>query len=140
MMRTFTIGEMAIVSVGLNLLYLLQFESLTLRAFSVITSNENVHDLSKQVGRGSLLSGGARSPYRRGLGFYFSSEEISCSEAKHLVARNIEFTTWLTASEATHANLSSNGSLKLPNKNGDNQVVGTFSMSEGKMHLPWRSN
>ena len=74
--------------------------------------------LWKQVRRGSLVSVDAWPFYRRGLGFHVSSGALLCSEVKH--------------SEATNENSSRSRIPKLLSKNGDSQVVRTFSISEGR--------
>lgn len=119
--------EIAIVSVRL-----VQFEShsLNFQSISVIMSNESVNDLWKQVGRGS-------SSCRRGLGFFVRIEERPCSEAKHLVARSIGVAT---SPESAHESSSSSRIPKLLSKNGDSEVLGTFSKSDGKGIYPGEVN
>ncbi|KAG0592022.1 hypothetical protein KC19_1G218700 [Ceratodon purpureus] len=73
------------------------------------------------VRRGSLLSAGARSPYRRELGFCVSSEELPRNEAKH--------------AESTNEISSSCRISKLVSRNGDIQAVGAFNILEGRQWL-----
>lgn len=73
------------------------------------------------VRRGSLVSVDSGPFYRRGLGFHVSSGALLCSEVKH--------------SEATNENSSRSRIPKFLSKNGDSQVVRTFSISEGRQWL-----